>query len=235
MLNPMSDTSPETSKIKKGCGITRRVVAGSFKGLGRRSFLGYSRGKNYGLMWKPKVESKIDEGFGGVFSSPFDVNGNESTLLGQTTVMIKNIPNKFREMLLDLLDKHCLGENEKAQLSSNPCLSAYDFVYLPMDFRNRCNLGYAFVNFTSTVAASRLCRSFHNYRWQVFDTKKICEIRDAKIQFPPLGKAALMGHFRSSYFKCDTDDFLPVEFSPARNGSTSCTPPSIVGKRTAFL
>lgn len=36
-----------------------------------------------------------------------------------------------RMMLLDLLDKHCVEENEKAQSS----LSEYDFVYLPIDFR----------------------------------------------------------------------------------------------------
>lgn len=27
----------------------------------------------------------------------------------------------------------------------HPCSGTFDFVYLPIDFRNRCNLGYCFI------------------------------------------------------------------------------------------
>lgn len=37
-----------------------------------------------------------------------------------------------REILLSILDKHCRDENQKADSLS--CKSAFDFVYLPMDF-----------------------------------------------------------------------------------------------------
>ncbi|GAY41722.1 hypothetical protein CUMW_061620 [Citrus unshiu] len=54
---------------------------------------------------------------------------------GETTLMIKNIPNRFkRHDLLQILDNHCWAENMKAKLHSDPCRSEYDFLYLPMDF-----------------------------------------------------------------------------------------------------
>lgn len=44
------------------------------------------------------------------------------------------------------------------------------------------NLGYAFVNFTSHVAAVRFHRYYHNRAWNVKLNNKVCEITCAKIQ-----------------------------------------------------
>lgn len=58
----------------------------------------------------------------------------EAGLDMRTTCMFRNIPNKFSQrMLIDFLNE--------------THMQMYDFVYLRMDFKNRCNVGYAFINF----------------------------------------------------------------------------------------
>ncbi|GAV76222.1 RRM_2 domain-containing protein [Cephalotus follicularis] len=144
-----------------------------------------------------------------------------------TTVMIRNIPNQFRrDNLVRILDRHCCIENSKADFRSDPCRSAYDLVYLPMDFGFHANLGYAFVNFTNAVGASRFCKFFDKYEWKVPENRKICEVSWAKYQ----GKDALMGHLGQMRFLCHTNAYLPVVFSPPRNGVVQ-TPPTFLGTR----
>lgn len=43
-------------------------------------------------------------------------------------------------------------------------------------------MGYAFVNFTSAVAAWRLYNFLHNYDWKFHGSRKICEVTYARIQ-----------------------------------------------------
>lgn len=47
------------------------------------------------------------------------------------------------------------------------------------------------------------------------------------------GKEHLVKHFSGSNFVCETDEYLPVVFSPPRNGSTRLTKPRTIGKRAA--
>ncbi|KAK1304476.1 hypothetical protein QJS10_CPB11g01188 [Acorus calamus] len=151
-------------------------------------------------------------------SSQFEFGPTHEQEEQRTTVMIKNIPNKYsREMFIKFLDDHCKEVNDKAKLEnpSEPSISAYDFLYLPMDFRNKCNLGYAFVNFTTPNGASKLYNTYENYAWRKFMSKKVCRICYARIQ----GKEALELHFKKSTFRCDSDEFLPIVFESARDGS----------------
>ncbi|XP_022852440.1 protein terminal ear1 homolog [Olea europaea var. sylvestris] len=109
----------------------------------------------------------------------------------------------------------------------------YDFLYLPMDFRTMKNLGYGFVNFTTASAALKIKKILENYRWgavvtsqESFSSKKICEITWAQIQ----GKQKLIRRFETSFFACDRLDFLPVIMDPPRNGSSSMSPPMVLGR-----
>ncbi|KAK3006758.1 hypothetical protein RJ639_016199 [Escallonia herrerae] len=107
----------------------------------------------------------------------------------KTSIMIKNVPNKYtRKSLMKLLDKHCSLENERAKQlpdeQQQHSVSAFDFIYLPMDFRQ--------------------------------------------------GKEALVSHFDKSVFFCKSDEFLPVCFSPPRDGASGedqAVMITIIGKR----
>ncbi|EER07470.1 hypothetical protein Pmar_PMAR020633 [Perkinsus marinus ATCC 50983] len=100
----------------------------------------------------------------------------------RTTVMIKNIPNKLtQQRMLKMID------DVSAQ--------SYDFFYLPIDLRNRCNVGYAFINFIEPTRIVPFYRAFHGTGWKNFNnSKKICDLSYARIQ----GKEALMQHFSSA-------------------------------------
>ncbi|CAD8085476.1 unnamed protein product [Paramecium primaurelia] len=99
----------------------------------------------------------------------------------RTTIMIKNIPNKYTvQMLQDLIDlKHH---------------DLYDFLYLPIDFKNKCNMGYAFINFIHPLYIVQFYKDFHDNGWPHFNSEKICELRYARIQ----GRQALVQHFQFS-------------------------------------
>ncbi|KAJ0972473.1 hypothetical protein J5N97_020432 [Dioscorea zingiberensis] len=149
----------------------------------------------------------------------------------RTTVMIKNIPNKYsQKLLLNMLDNHCIHCNEQIGGEGEEPMSAYDFVYLPIDFNNKCNVGYGFVNLTSPEAAWRLYKAFHMQPWEVFNSRKICQVTYARLQ----GLEALKEHFKSSKFACDDDEYMPVSFSPPRDGK-QLTDPTPIGSRSVGI
>ncbi|XP_042506736.1 protein terminal ear1 homolog [Macadamia integrifolia] len=151
---------------------------------------------------------------------------------GNTSLIIQNIPNRLsREMLIQLLDEHCEEQNKIILgLKINPPtpLSEYDFVYLPVDFKSNLNKGYGFVNFTSSAGAFRFFRSYDMHKWDIFQSRKTCEIDFAKIQ----GRENLVKHFMKSTFICDSKAYLPLQFFPPRNGFLyQTTIGTVVGKK----
>jgi hypothetical protein len=118
----------------------------------------------------------------------------------RTTLMIKNIPNKYtQKMLLALLEERFAGTHP----------FPFDFFYLPIDFKNRCNVGYAFINMTTPLAIPALVEEFHGRRWPKFNSEKVCQIAYGRIQ----GKLSLIQHFQNSSLLHEDKKCRPVLFS----------------------
>jgi hypothetical protein len=45
-------------------------------------------------------------------------------------------------------------------------------------------VGYGFVNLTSPEAAVRLYKAFHKQPWEVYNSRKICQVTYARVQVP---------------------------------------------------
>jgi hypothetical protein len=117
----------------------------------------------------------------------------------RTTLMIKNIPNKYtQKMLLTLLEERFAGTHP----------FPFDFFYLPIDFKNKCNVGYAFINMTTPMAIPALVDDFHGRRWPKFNSEKVCQIAYGRIQ----GKLALIQHFQNSSLLHEDKRCRPVLF-----------------------
>ncbi|XP_021287291.1 protein MEI2-like 1 isoform X2 [Herrania umbratica] len=113
----------------------------------------------------------------------------------RTTLMIKNIPNKYTsKMLLAAIDEHCRG--------------TYDFIYLPIDFKNKCNVGYAFINMIDPQQIIPFHKAFNGKKWEKFNSEKVASLAYARIQ----GKAALIAHFQNSSLMNEDKRCRPILF-----------------------
>jgi len=70
----------------------------------------------------------------------------------------------------------------------------YDFVYLPIDLKNNCNVGYAFINLTDPLYVLPLYEDLNGRTWERFNSEKICELTYGRIQ----GKTSLVDNFSHS-------------------------------------
>jgi hypothetical protein len=113
----------------------------------------------------------------------------------RTTVMVRNIPNKYNQvMLLDEVNVRHEG--------------TYDFFYLPIDFKNKCNVGYCFINFLEPRFIVPFVQEFNGQRWRSFNSEKVCVVSFARIQ----GKAAMVSRFQNSSLLEKDDEYRPLLF-----------------------
>jgi RNA recognition motif-containing protein len=49
-------------------------------------------------------------------------------------------------------------------------------------FQQQVQRGYGFVNMTSPEAAVRLYKAFHKQPWEVYNSRKICQVTYARVQ-----------------------------------------------------
>ena len=114
----------------------------------------------------------------------FDLNIDIKRILyledRRTTLMIKNIPNKFqRDALLKTIDENFKG--------------AYDLFILPTDANGFKNFGYSFINFTNCYYIPYFYFLFHEKKWSSTNSQKVCQITYSKIQ----GRNSLLSHYSS--------------------------------------
>jgi RNA recognition motif-containing protein len=83
-----------------------------------------------------------------------------------------------------------------------------DFFYLPIDFKNKCNRGYAFVNFVDYKDIIPFYDAYNGTSWSRFNSDKICDITYARIQ----GKAAMLKRFENSALMEKDDEYRPLVF-----------------------
>ncbi|GAQ81819.1 Protein Mei2 [Klebsormidium nitens] len=144
---------------------------------------------------RPETPTGMQGGSGTMVQYQLDL---EKILRGEeprTTLMIKNIPNKYtQKMLLAAIDEHHKG--------------TYDFFYLPIDFKNKCNVGYAFINLVSPEKIVPFCEHFNGKKWEKFNSEKVASLAYARIQ----GKAALVAHFQNSSLMNEDKRCRPILF-----------------------
>ncbi|CAE7900731.1 mei2 [Symbiodinium microadriaticum] len=115
----------------------------------------------------------------------------------RTTVMLRNLPNNYtRAMVSTMMDK----ENFKGK---------YDFLYLPIDFRSKANLGYAFVNLVDEKQVKAFWKVFDGYTRWVLPSAKVCSVSWSG---PHQGQQAHVDRYRDSPIMHSS---VPDEFKPA--------------------
>ena len=86
----------------------------------------------------------------------------------RTTIMIRNIPIKYTDNILNDTFKEFHGK--------------YDCLYMPYDHEKKGNKGYAFINFVNALHILLFYEKFNGKKWIHFESPKICELNMAHFQ-----------------------------------------------------
>jgi len=135
--------------------------------------------------------------------------------------MLRNIPNKYsRDKLVERLSQNYRG--------------TLDFLYMPIDFGNQNNVGYAFINFKDSVSCARFVSEFDGVDTKTclpgFNSTKVCNVTPARVQ----GLEMSIAHIRNSSIMeqlTDHPNWQPLLFDSEGNP----TPFPVVGSRRSRL
>ena len=120
--------------------------------------------KNF-IMNKPKTNTKGNQkGEKQLLNLDDIVTGKDTN----TTVMIRNIPIKYTDKILNEDLKEFKGK--------------YDCLYMPYDYEKNGNKGYAFINFVNPLHILYFYETFNGRKWDQFESNKICELNSAHFQ-----------------------------------------------------
>ena len=93
-------------------------------------------------------------------SNSFEIGAEMIPFDWRTTLMIRNIPNKYTI-------------NEISEEIDLEHANTYDFLYLPCDLKNQCNVGYGFINFLNTDYLLSFYEKFEGYVWKRYRSEKV--------------------------------------------------------------
>ncbi|EZG55213.1 putative RNA recognition motif 2 domain protein [Gregarina niphandrodes] len=95
----------------------------------------------------------------------------------------------------------------------------YNFFYLPIDFKNKCNVGYAFLNFIEPYYCDLFWKKFAGRRLTGFRSRKVCDVSWGRVQ----GLKSNIEHYRnSSIMSLPCQEYKPLLF---KNGVIVPFPP----------
>lgn len=174
-------------------GATRSGSDPSFRSGYTNGSGGHSSGSSASSGQQHIVTGRNDQGVGEFCLS---IDRVASGADKRTTLMIRNIPNKYtQQMLLAEINAHHRGN--------------YDFFYLPIDFKNKCNMGYAFINFMEAESIIPFYKEFDSQKWTNFNSEKVCAISYARLQ----GKQAMITRFQNSSLLEKHESYRPLVFT----------------------
>jgi len=124
-----------------------------------------------------------------------NLRGRPAGTQSATTLMLRNIPNKYTQNLL------------MKEIDASGFTGTYDFFYLPMDVHNRSNVGYAFINFADPADAKRFYQVFDEHRFQQIQSRKVSSVSYGHVQ----GLLANLKHFENrAVTHSQNDQYRPV-------------------------
>lgn len=114
-----------------------------------------------------------------------------------TTLMIRNIPNRYSQTEL------------MAEIKESGFDNKFDFFYLPMDHDTHANFGYAFINFVDEREVQPFTKRFNGLKLNRFTSNKIIQIVPAQLQ----GFQANLQHYcKKAVCTDDNIDYRPLFF-----------------------
>jgi hypothetical protein len=189
-------------EVPKGRGSQRKIPGGAKEHTAKH-------GKNQQMMIEPILphsfafsEQSTAEGpslpVSFTVSDTSFIAGETSSEHERTTCMMRNLPEDYtRQTLVELLEAFGFA-------------GKYNLIYLPMDFKSRTNLGYAFVDLVSGAVAQTFFEAFSGFCDRGFSIEKECEVSWSTVQ----GHNAHIERYRNSpvMHPLVPDDFKPVLF-----------------------